>query len=195
MEQEWHKIISFGGSQSHAFEEMVCQIAMSENNPPYTAFERVGSPDGGVECFCTFADGSEHGWQAKYYQSIDSTAWNNIKQSLLTATNNHPKLTRYYICLPHNLADGGKEKNTQKKQWENYRDTWTAELLQKGIKLNLVLWNSSTILNKLLLPVNIGVRNFFLKEVEIKEDQLAISALTGLLPTLGPNTVPISILN
>ena len=30
METEWHKIISFNGSQGNAFEELICQIAMEE---------------------------------------------------------------------------------------------------------------------------------------------------------------------
>lgn len=66
MEKEWHKIIAFNGSQERAFEEMVCQIAMEEKNGDFRHFERVGTPDGGVECYWELSDGTEWGWQAKF---------------------------------------------------------------------------------------------------------------------------------
>ena len=65
MEKEWHSIISFNGSQANAFEELVCQIALKEENNQFKIFERVGTPDGGVECYWSLEDNTEWGWQAK----------------------------------------------------------------------------------------------------------------------------------
>ena len=65
MEKEWHSIISFNGSQANAFEELVCQIALKEENNQFKIFERVGTPDGVVECYWSLEDKTEWGWQAK----------------------------------------------------------------------------------------------------------------------------------
>ena len=55
MEVEWHKIISFNGSQANAFEELVCQIAMEEKSDECEHFERVGTPDPDMKSFSKLA--------------------------------------------------------------------------------------------------------------------------------------------
>ena len=67
----WNNIRLHKGSQNSGFEELVCQLArfQSFNDAKFT---RVGTPDGGIEAYWTFSDGSEYGWQAKYF-----TAWDN----------------------------------------------------------------------------------------------------------------------
>jgi hypothetical protein len=189
MESEWHKIISFNGSQANAFEELVCQVAMSEEHPEFKMYERVGTPDGGVECYWQLADNTEWGWQAKYYSNLESAEWNNIRQSLFSAVETHPQLTRYFICLPHNLSDGRRGKKTQKATWDQYRETWIKDLSQKGREIDLVLWNSSTLFSKLILLKNSGIKSFFWGEIDINESQLFLH-LDAAIENLGPKYSP-----
>lgn len=185
METEWHKIISFNGSQANAFEELICQLAANELNSDFALFERVGTPDGGVECYWKLRDGSEYGWQAKYYSDIKSSEWSNIKKSLFDAVQTHSKLSSYFICLPHNLSDGRRGRKTQKDVWDAYRLQWTEELKEKGREVNLILWNSSTIISKLIQPINSGIKTYFFNEVEIKTEQLFLH-LHAAIDNLGP---------
>ncbi|HMU46118.1 MAG TPA: ATP-binding protein [Chitinophagaceae bacterium] len=189
MEQEWHKIISFNGSQANAFEELVCQVAMTLCEPGFKVFERVGTPDGGVECYWVLNDNTEWGWQAKYYQNLNSSEWGNIKNSLFRAVETHPELVRYYICLPHNLSDSRKNRNTQKAIWEKYKESWQNEISKTGRNVDIVLWNSTEIFSKLLSLQNIGIRNFFFGKIDIKTDQLLLH-LDAAIDNLGPKYSP-----
>jgi len=185
MEREWHKIISFSGSQANAFEELVCQLAMSETQSEFKEFERVGTPDGGVECYWILKDNTEWGWQAKYYETLSSSEWNNIKKSLFDAIETHPLLTKYFVCIPHNLSDGRRGRKTQKTVWEDYKKSWAAELATKEKNVEIILWDSSTLLSKLLLPNNCGIKSFFFSEIEIRTDQLFLH-LDAAIENLGP---------
>lgn len=185
MEREWHKIIAFNGSQERAFEELVCQIAMEEEFQGFKLFERIGTPDGGIECYWQLNDDSEWGWQAKYYENLRSTEWNSIKESLYTAIETHPKITKYHICVPHNLADARNGKKSQKDTWEKYKNQWTHEIRTKGINIDLTLWNSSTLFSKLSNKKLSGTRAYFFNEIAINEAQLKINLENSIL-TLGP---------
>lgn len=144
MEKEWHKIIAFNGSQEKAFEELVCQIARSETNDQFSSFERVGTPDGGVECYWKLRDGGDWGLQAKFYEQLRPQEYNSIKKSLFEAVETHPDLTRYFVCIPHNLADGRRGRNSQKTQWENYKAAWEIAFNKIGRKTEVIFWESST---------------------------------------------------
>jgi hypothetical protein len=148
MEKEWHKITAFNGSQERAFEEMVCQIAMEEKNGDFRHFERVGTPDGGVECYWELSDGTEWGWQAKYFEALGAAEWSKIKASLFHAAEKHPELRQYYICIPHNLSDARNNRGSQKKSWEQYKIQWTAKLRKMGHPIELVLWVSSILISR-----------------------------------------------
>lgn len=189
MVKDWHKIISFNGSQANAFEELVCQLAMNEENKEFKTFERVGTPDGGVECYWELQDGSEWGWQAKYYDDLTSSEWAGIRKSLFAAAETHPKLVKYFIGIPHNLSDGRRGKVTQKETWERHKQKWTADLSAKGRNIEVVLLNSSALLSQLLLLKNSGIKSFFLGEIEIKEEQLFIH-LDAAIANLGPKYSP-----
>ena len=64
MSFDWQSIRAVRSSQREGFEELVAQLANAEA-PVGARFERIGSPDAGVECYCVLENGSEWGWQAK----------------------------------------------------------------------------------------------------------------------------------
>ena len=64
-------------SQAQAFEELCAQLARAET-PRNAEFNRKGSPDAGVECFCILPDSSEWGWQAKYFDALGTSQWSQI---------------------------------------------------------------------------------------------------------------------
>ncbi|HMK19728.1 MAG TPA: AVAST type 2 anti-phage system protein Avs2 [Chitinophagaceae bacterium] len=125
------------------------------------------------------------GWQAKYYEALSSSEWNNIKASLFNAVDTHPRLTQYYICVPHNLSDSGKGRKTQKSIWEEYKKTWVDELAAIGRNIDLILWNSTTLFSKLLLSQNNGIKTFFFSQIEIKSEELFLH-LDAAIDNLGP---------
>ena len=70
MNKEWNKFRCFDGSQEKAFEELICQLARAEKDDNRKSFFRIAAPDGGVEAYSVQKDGSEYGWQAKYFSSL-----------------------------------------------------------------------------------------------------------------------------
>ena len=72
MALDWKAIHPLNGSQGDAFEELCAQLARAET-PTGAKFNRKGSPDAGVECFCVMPDRSEWGWQAKYFDTFGSS--------------------------------------------------------------------------------------------------------------------------
>ena len=117
-----------GEAPSESFEGLVCQLARNTSDSPHDTFiKNNGSGgDGGVECYLTLANGDEYGWQAKYFlETLQESQWTQITASVRTAIDKHPKLTKYYICLPRNLNDSrkrnsGKPVNTERDRWNKH---------------------------------------------------------------------------
>lgn len=76
------------------FEELCCQLAALEDPAEGSRFVRKGpGADQGLECYRTYADGREVGWQAKYFvNGFDATQISDIGESLQRAMAAHPRL-------------------------------------------------------------------------------------------------------
>ena len=108
---DYSKIREFDGSQHNGFEEMICQLANLEQfeDSDYFVSKDGSGGDGGIECYWKFKDGTEYGWQAKYFlNSLGSNEWSQIDKSVKTALEKHPNLTKYYVCVPKNRTDSRK---------------------------------------------------------------------------------------
>ena len=105
MDIDWQSIRTINGSQREGFEELVVQLARTES-PASAKFDRVGSPDAGVECYCVLDGGCEWGWQAKYFTSaLTPGQWGQLDDSVKTALDKRPELVRYFVCIPRNRSD------------------------------------------------------------------------------------------
>ena len=106
---DFNLIRSHRGNQANAFEELCCQLAGDELlSPTCVRFTRKGpGGDGGVECFAVLSDGTETGWQVKYYWDV-ANAIRSLDESLSQALIKHPKMTQFIVCLPFDLSDSRK---------------------------------------------------------------------------------------
>ena len=120
MPSEWVRIRSVNGSQNHAFEELCCQLAEYETVPGGSRFVRKGAPDAGVECLWILRSGDEWGWQAKFFvSSVSDGEWAQLDESVQTALEKHPSLTKYFICVPINFPDARFEnKKSALEKWK-----------------------------------------------------------------------------
>ena len=69
---DFHSIRPHHGSQQTGFEEMVCQLAALEAADDAPFHRKGAGADAGLECYRVEADGSETGWQAKYFFKFGS---------------------------------------------------------------------------------------------------------------------------
>ena len=143
----------YNGSRINAFEELVCQLARlsrPENAESFIRKEGSGG-DAGVECFWKLKDDSEHAWQAKYFlNKIADQQWQQISKSVKTALNKHPKLKKYYICLPLDRTDQRQNnKKSQLYKWNKKVEEWKKIAKSKDMNVEFKFWGASEILSML----------------------------------------------
>lgn len=100
---DFTRIRSTGPSgQRGGFEQFICQLVAQEapaTDAKFVSLHGDGG-DGGVECFWTLSDGSEQGWQAKFWTSPGDVSKSQLENSVNTALTQHPNLTHYTIAIP-----------------------------------------------------------------------------------------------
>ena len=158
----WQSIRGWNGSQSGGFEELCVQLARLET-PEGAKFIPTGNPDAGVECYCVFDNGSEWGWQAKYFTSpLTDPQWQQLDGSVQTALDKHPQLVRYYVCIPRERSDGRNPKQTSEMdRWNSHVKKWEGWAQGRGMNVEFVWWGSSQLVDRLSRNENIGRRYFW----------------------------------
>jgi hypothetical protein len=125
-------------------------------------FVRKGTPDAGVECYAVLPDGSEWGWQAKYFDVMGKTQWEQIDKSVRAALKGHPRLAKYYICVPLNRSDARvAHQVSMLQQWDRRRQKWIGWAQKQGLAVEFVWWGSHELLQELMKPEHIGRRSYW----------------------------------
>jgi len=167
----WQDIKSFNGSQNNAFEELVCQLAREESLPNLASFTRVAAPDGGVEAYWQLESGEEHGWQAKYFSSMGDSQWSQLKKSFETTLKTHPKLTKYFICIPLDRQDPRIEnQNWFMDKWNKHTKTWIADAKKIGRNITFEYWGSSELIHRLSQEKHAGRGLFWFSKEEFTDE-------------------------
>ena len=165
MNLTWTAIRSINGSQAEGFEKLCVQLADAEK-PDDASFVPKGKPDAGVECYCILADGSEWGWQAKYFlHALGPTQWKQIDDSVKTALDKHPKLVRYFLCVPLDLSDtriSGQKSDLDR--WNDHVAKWEEWARERGRCVKFFWWGEHKLLDILSKTEHIGHRHFWFNE-------------------------------
>ena len=187
---DWKAIHPLNGSQASAFEELCAQLARAET-PDGAKFHRKGVPDAGVECFCVLPDSGEWGWQAKYFSSPPAnTQWQQLDDSVKTALDKHPRLVRYYACVPRDRSDGRKPKQTSEMdQWNNHFTKWEGWASDRGMDVEFVYWGSSELIDLLSRQSEGGRLFFWFGEVELNQSWFG-DRLGEAVKAAGPRYTP-----
>ena len=110
-----------GSDVRKSFEDLCCRLAELETAPHGLRFLRLAAPDGGAECLWRLPDGSEWGWQAKYFLTAPSAGqWAQIDKSVRSALESHAGLQRYVVCAPVDRTKDGAAK------WDRLVEKWVA---------------------------------------------------------------------
>jgi len=151
-EIDFHSIRPHQGSQANGFEELCCQLAALEDRATQAEHHRKGAgADGGVECFTRHPDGTETGWQAKFYWQMSFNLKQALDDSIQTALQKHPDLTSYIVCLPFDPSDARTgQGDTPLEQWRQWRDKWIHHAEEQGRKLSIERWGASELGSKLI---------------------------------------------
>jgi len=184
----WSNIRALEGECTKGFEELCAQLAR-KHIPEVAKFIRKGKQDAGVECFCIFEDESEWGWQAKYLQDLDSNKWPQITKSVKTALVKHPKLTKYFVCVPVDRADARTGDQSALNKWESAVEEWSLYATSLGMDVEFIYWGSSELIDKISKPENIGLQSFWF-ELPTFSPQWFEDRLKESIRTAGPRYIP-----
>lgn len=167
---EWTRLRSYNGDQKNAFEELICQLARAEEIEGKRKFVRVAAPDAGVEAYCILDNGEEFGWQAKFFSSIGDSQWSQLTKSFETALLKHPRLTRYYICIPLDRADARvRGRKSLLDRWNEKVDDWTQIARRQGRKIEFVYWGDSEVFDRLSKTEHAGRRYYWFSQEEFSD--------------------------
>jgi hypothetical protein len=100
-----------------------------------------------VECYAVVTDGSEWGWQAKYFWNLGTAQWRELDESIMTALGKHPRLARYIVYLPMDLPEvllGGKR--SEREKWVEHVSKWQETASSKGWHFDFILGGSSELI-------------------------------------------------
>ena len=137
--------------KTDAFEELCCQLALREPLDNRSKFVRKGSPDAGLECYWVRPDGTETGWQAKFFLTSPSDGqWSQIDSSVKVAIDKHPRLTHLIICLPQNLSDARRPKTeTARQKWDKRVEKWNHWASEIGRTVEFKLRDESALIGSI----------------------------------------------
>ena len=185
----WKGIRAINGSSTAGFEELCAQLARAESITA-AGFERKGTPDGGVECYATLANGDEWGWQAKYFDKFEKSQWSQLDESVKTALEKHPRIVRYTICAPCDRPDARLPKQrSAMERWNEHVSKWQGWATKAGQMVDYVYWGSSELIERLSRPEHRG-RIFFWFKTEAFDNTWFNKRLDAALVTAGPRYTP-----
>lgn len=189
MNLDWNEIRPLKGSQAHGFEELCAQLARAEISDT-AKFERKGTPDAGVECYCVFPDGSEWGWQAKYFRTLETPQWAQLDQSVKKSLDKHPALTRHFVCIPLDRPDARiPGRKSMKQRWDGRVEKWRAWAQERSLSVEFVWWGSSELLERLSRTEYIG-RTYFWFDQRGFDDSWFRARLDEAVQAAGPRYTP-----
>ncbi|MCY4652151.1 MAG: ATP-binding protein [Dehalococcoidia bacterium] len=186
---EWHAIRPLNGTKTHGFEELCAQLARSQT-PQDAIFVRKGSPDAGVECYCTLPDSAEWGWQAKYFFTLGDSQWDQLDHSVKRALDKHPNLTRYFVCVPMDRADPRIEgRRFAFDKWNERVEKWRGWAEDKGMNVEFVWWGNSELVEILSRTEHLG-RVWFWFDSTVFTQQWFEDRLEESIRAAGPRYTP-----
>lgn len=189
MSINWQHIKPYNNSQNNAFEELICQLAREEPIANKKEFYRLAAPDGGVEAYCVLETGEEYGWQAKYFFTMENSQWSQLKKSFETALKTHPKLIKYYICVPLDRQDPRDGKKWFMDKWREKTQKWTESAKSQGREITFEYWGSSELIHRLSEEKHVGRRRFWFATEEFSVNWFQ-SHIENSIKNLGPRYTP-----
>lgn len=152
---DFTRIRSLGpGGRRDGYEQFVCQQVAQEQptaDAKFVSLHGAGG-DGGVECYWTLPDGTEHGWQAKYWITHEGVDKAQLDKSVKAALEQHPHLTKYTIAIPADpTGRTGKGKSLLEKIEDpgGWLEGWKAKAAARGMTVGFEFEWATNIVNRL----------------------------------------------
>jgi hypothetical protein len=194
---DFTRIRSIGpGGQRDGYEQFICQQIAQE--PPeagatFVSLHGAGG-DGGVECYWTLANGTEHGWQAKYWTAHGAVDKAQLDKSVKAALDQHPKLTKYTIAIPTDPTGrtGGRGKSLLEKINDpgGWLEGWQQMATDRGMSVEFGFeWGTSLVTRLNRLDASGAQRRYWF-DVDVLAQQWWDDRLQEAVAAARPRYVP-----
>ncbi|HMN14000.1 MAG TPA: hypothetical protein PKD55_16920 [Bellilinea sp.] len=192
-ELNWNNLRTWDGSLHTAFEKLCCQLF--SDDPPCSGakyIEKGPGADAGVECFWQLPNGDEHGLQAKFFLDPPSdNQWSQIDQSVETALEKHPRLTRYVVCLPLERSDARQHgRRSMLDKWNERVTKWQGWSASRNMTVEFLYWGEHEIISRLTRGDDARGRWFFWFNQEFFDQKWFEDRLNQAVDTAGPRYTP-----
>jgi len=166
----WDDLKPLEGKQHTSFEELCYTIAKRKygDRGRFTSIDDRGGGSG-VEFYLTFPDGSQWGWQSKYFYDPNGRLSHGgrkkqIKKSLQRSCEDHPDLKKWVLCTPEDFTSGEQD------WFENDLATSVHDgekVVPDEHNVDLVHWGKSEFISQLSDKECKGIRKYFFGEIEL----------------------------
>lgn len=172
----WTQFQTHGMAPDKAFETLCNQLFENwcgeeyPNNIASLSVVNGAGGDGGVESYAILLNGDVIALQAKWFpDSLTSSQIGQIRNSVKTAMKMRPKITRYLVCIPRDLASiTARSDNAEDTRWGNFIN----EMAKDFPSLTIDLWNDTRLVGELQKPSSSGIYRFWFGNAEIAESGL-----------------------
>lgn len=150
---KFSEIRALEGRQDKGFEELCVQLFHELSGEKLSQIDRVEGRggDGGVEAIASTDSEQKIGLQTKFFSNLGPSQWTQVNDSVTTAIEKHPELTRYIVCVPLDRTPGQLTKWTElKAKWDKLNPHMTVEwagfselhghLVKPGVNHLLTYW-------------------------------------------------------
>lgn len=180
----WQHFQTYNEAATRAFEALCNQLfelwierEYKGNKKSFVVVNGAGG-DGGVESYATLITGAEIGVQAKWFpDSITTAQFSQIKNSILTALEVHPKLVKYIVCVPRDLSnlkkgkDGKIIKETECLKWSKM----VTDIKNTYPDKDIIFWGDHDLQIQLQYAEAAGVRRYWFEKEELTKENIQYS--------------------
>ncbi len=194
---EFTRIRSLGpGGQRDGYEQFICQQVAQE--PPtadakFVSLHGAGG-DGGVECYWTLPDGTEHGWQAKYWTTYSDVDKAQLDKSAEAALEQHPNLAKYTIAIPADPTGrtGGRGKSLLEKINDpgGWLEGWKAMATARGMTVEFEFEWATNIIARLERLDTTGIQRRYWFDTDVLATQWWEGRLQEAIDAARPRYMP-----
>lgn len=194
---EFTRIRSLGpGGQRDGYERFVCQQVAQE--PPtadakFVSLHGAGG-DGGIECYWTLPDGTEHGWQAKYWTIHSEVDKAQLDKSVKAALEQHPALTKYAIAIPADptgrTAGRGKSLLEKINDPGGWLESWKSMATARGMTVEFEFEWATNIVTRLERLDTTGIQRRYWFDADVLATQWWKDRLQEAIDAARPRYMP-----
>ena len=122
--------------------------------------------------------------------SLGDRQWQQLDHSVRTALDKHPRLVRYYVCVPRDRSDARRHNQTSEMdRWNNHASKWEKWAQEKGMNVEFIWWGSSELIERLSRNEQIGRHFFWFGQRGFDQDWLRLH-LDEAVKAAGPRYTP-----